>query len=199
NVIFGLADLPDAISITFARAAIMRFANEGLGMRFDSTHGQMLLSAIDVANLPGEQRVGAITIYLDFGMGVTIPDDPPPPDQIINVLRFEIDSRNFSINDVPVGTLDAAPFIEGDRTMVPLRVVGERMGATVGWIESTRTVTISGFGQSLQLPVDSPLPGGMGMPIIVADRTFVPLRYVSETLGAYVRWDAGARVVYVYL
>jgi len=197
TVIFGLEAWPDLISVTFSRRAINRFVAEGLQMRFDTTNGrQMLLSASEVAYLPIEQRAGAITVYLDFGEGIT---DAPPPEDGINVLRFEVGNRNFQINDMHAGTLDAAPFIEGDRVMVPLRVVGERMGATVGWNHGTRTVTISGYGQNFELQVDTPLPGGMGMPLIVADRTFVPIRYVSEMLGAYVRWDAAARAVYVYL
>jgi hypothetical protein len=38
----------------------------------------------------------------------------------------------------------------------------------------------------------------MGMPMIVNDRTFVPLRYVSEILGADIHWDEANRAVYVY-
>lgn len=198
TVILGIQAFPNAISVTFPRAAIERFSREGLQMRFDMSGGQLLLNAADVANLLREQRIGSITVYLRDDVPV-FEDDLPPDDERVNVLRFEIGSRSYTINDMPVGMLDAAPFIEGDRTMVPLRVVGERLGTNVGWVEATRTVTIVGHGHNLQIPVDAPLPGGMGMPIIVADRTFVPLRYVSETLGAYVRWDANARAVYVYL
>ena len=87
------------------------------------------------------------------------------------------------------------PFIKDDRTMVPIRFVAEAMGAEVEWIDETRTVIIEKDGTHLQLQIDVPLPDGMGTPVIVANRTFVPVRYVTEMLGANVRWDDLARAV----
>ena len=96
-------------------------------------------------------------------------------------------------------TLEASPFIDDDdRTMVPLRVIAEALDAEVRWSGSTRTVFITRGGVELRLPIGEPLPGGMGTPVIVNDRTFVPLRYVSEVLGARVRWDGATRSVYLY-
>jgi hypothetical protein len=83
--------------------------------------------------------------------------------------------------------------------MVPIRFVAEAMGADVDWIGATRTVTIDRDDIHLRLAIDVPLPDGMGTPVIVSDRTFVPVRYVSEMLGATVRWDGDARAVYIYL
>jgi hypothetical protein len=39
--------------------------------------------------------------------------------------------------------LDAVPFIQVDRTMVPLRFIAEGFGATVDWNDETRTVMIT--------------------------------------------------------
>ena len=82
--------------------------------------------------------------------------------------------------------------------MVPLRIIAEAMDAAVRWEGGTRTVYITRGGVEVRLPIDVPLPGDMGTPTIVNDRTFVPLRYVSEVLGARVRWDDSTRAVYVY-
>ena len=38
---------------------------------------------------------------------------------------------------------------------------------------------------------------GMGVSVIVDDRTFVPVRYVAEMLGAYVEWDAKNYAAYI--
>jgi len=82
--------------------------------------------------------------------------------------------------------------------MVPLRTVAEALGAQVNWIEATRTVTITGAdGQLLSLQLDAPLPDGMGTPMIVNERTFVPIAYIAQMLGANVRWDEAARAVYI--
>jgi hypothetical protein len=106
-------------------------------------------------------------------------------------LRFVVDSTSFTRNGSSQ-TIDAAPFIEGGRTLVPLRAIAEGLGATVTWNEATRTVGLSLSGRSLNLNI------GQEQSQIVQNRTFVPLRYVSETLGANVVWDGGARAVNIH-
>ncbi|MCL2566002.1 MAG: copper amine oxidase N-terminal domain-containing protein [Defluviitaleaceae bacterium] len=114
-------------------------------------------------------------------------------------LRFVVGSYTYSINGVNVNT-DVAPFIDTayNRTMMPLRLVSEALGAAINWDEATRTVTINQGLTQLTLTVDIPLPGGMGVPVIVNDRTYVPMRYVAEILGADVEWDGTARAIYIF-
>lgn len=50
----------------------------------------------------------------------------------------------------------------------------------------------------MRLVIGEELPNGMGAAVIIDDRTFVPLRYVSEMLGATVRWDSVHSAVYIY-
>jgi len=84
-----------------------------------------------------------------------------------------------------------------NRTMVPIRTVAESMGAQVSWLPATRTVVISQAGTSFSLTIGQELPGGMGVPMIVDGRTFVPVAYVAQMLGLDVRWDAINRAVYI--
>jgi len=112
-------------------------------------------------------------------------------------LRFTIVSNNF-LHDETVQQLEVAPFISQGRTMVPLRIIAESLGAEVDWDNATRTVIISGREETINLIVDVPLPGDMGTPIIVNGFTFVPVRYVSEKLGASVRWGGENNAVYIY-
>jgi|GEM_PF-5621024 len=94
---------------------------------------------------------------------------------------------------------DAVPFIDGaNRTLVPLRAIAEGLGAEVDWDNNTRTVSITRDGQTALVTIDTPLPNGMGTAVIQNDRTFVPIRYVSEVLGTEVRWDESTRAVYIY-
>jgi|GEM_PF-2686421 len=114
-----------------------------------------------------------------------------------HILRFVINQYQFTHNE-QIFTSEAAPFIYHNRTMVPLRIIAEALGADVGWDGDTRIVSISLDGMTLHLAVDETLPDGMGVPIIRQGRTLVPVRFVSETLGAYVRWDRDNLAVYVY-
>lgn len=100
--------------------------------------------------------------------------------------------------------LDPAPFIENGRTLVPLRAIFEVLGATIQWNGETRTVTGRRGPRTVELTVDSDLARVNGAEVrlavpamIRASRTFVPLRFVAEALGAAVDFDGETRTVIV--
>ena len=125
---------------------------------------------------------------------------PPPgdaPEHI--VLRFEIGATAFT-NDGTTQTLEAAPFILNNRTMLPVRAIAEFLGATdVEWHPITREVTFILNGVSFRFAVGHPLPDGMGTPVIVANRTFAPVAFFTDAVGANLRWCNINRAAYIYL
>lgn len=114
------------------------------------------------------------------------------------VIRLTIGEVIFTINGVPQEALDAAPFIDvaANRTMVPLRAVSEGLGATVAWDGDTNTVTIVG-ATTLEVVVGEELAEDMGAAVIVDARTFVPVRFVAESLGATVVWERETETVVI--
>ena len=97
-------------------------------------------------------------------------------------------------------TFDVNPFIEDDRTLVPMRAIFEAVGADVQWDEADRTVHAirekDGEVSLVSLQIDSAAAfvnsaaHTLDVPAkIVDDRTFVPLRFVIESLGEKVEWD----------
>jgi len=128
--------------------------------------------------------------------------DPPtevndPPPAASRVLRFAIGITTYTDNGTN-RTLEAAPFIQNDRTMVPLRVIGEALGAT-NLAHNAGVITFNINGQAFTMTVGEPLPGNMGTPVIVAGRTFVPLAFIINEMGATARWDGSARAAYIYI
>jgi hypothetical protein len=90
---------------------------------------------------------------------------------------------------------DGGLMING-KTFVPLRQVSELLGADVNWVNETRTISIKLDNQSITLKIDSPevTINGKSLtansaPQIKENTTIVPLRLVSEALGANVQWD----------
>lgn len=90
---------------------------------------------------------------------------------------------------------DVSPTIINDRTMVPVRVIGEYLNATVVWDNSTRTATITKGSTTLKLTEGqysytlNGTSNSLDVPItIIGDRTMAPLRVISEALGAGVLW-----------
>ncbi|MCL2456301.1 MAG: copper amine oxidase N-terminal domain-containing protein [Defluviitaleaceae bacterium] len=112
-------------------------------------------------------------------------------------MRFAIGETQFTSRNT-AQTLEAAPFIESGRTMVPLRAIAEGLDAAaiLGWNDGV--VYISRGGADFTLAVGVALPDGMGTPVVVAGRVFVPARYVSEIFGATIRWENSTREVFIY-
>jgi N-acetylmuramoyl-L-alanine amidase len=99
---------------------------------------------------------------------------------------------------------DVPPMLVADRTLVPIRVVSEHLGAVVEWHDSTRTVTIVSGVSRIVLTEGQARATIDGQPIIldvaarlVSNRIMVPIRFVSEALGAQVEWVAAKRQVVV--
>lgn len=99
-------------------------------------------------------------------------------------------------------TFDVPPQIIEGRTLVPLRVIFEAMGATVDWNSETRTVTAVNDDTTIKMTVDSEkmYVGSeeitLDVPaMIIDDRTLVPARAVAEGFGAEVEWDGDNRIV----
>ena len=94
------------------------------------------------------------------------------------------------------------PYIEDDRVLIPLRAVAQGMGKQVEWKASTRQVVVSDGQTKIRLTIGSKTvlvndtPMVTDVPAAIKnDRTYVPLRFVSQCLGARVDWDGVARRV----
>ncbi len=102
---------------------------------------------------------------------------------------------------------DVPPRIVGDRTLVPIRLITESLGWDVEWLAHTRQVLVlrgadSADEEFVLLTIDDPkaLVNGEERsmdvpPIIISDRTMVPIRFVAEAFGSDVGWDGDTRTV----
>lgn len=115
------------------------------------------------------------------------------------------DDVRVYVDEVEIAFPDQKPFINTDnRTMVPVRFVSNALGAEVDWLADSRTVQIKHEGEILLLTVGEKFArrGAERIDIdtsavIIGNRTMVPLRFVSECLGAHVYWNAEKRKVFI--
>ena len=112
-------------------------------------------------------------------------------------LVFTIGASEYFLNGQSK-TNDVAPFIRDGRTLIPVRVVAESLGAEVYWDQDTRTVTVTKDDKTVSLVIDQPLPNAMGTPVILSDRSFVPIRYLAIILECNIFWDNTTRSVTVF-
>lgn len=91
---------------------------------------------------------------------------------------------------------DVDPILISDRTMVPLRVAGEALGATIDWNGSDQSITVTKDNNTILFHLYSTLYYVNGMlaysdvaPLMIQNRTLLPLRVFAESMKADVHWD----------
>ena len=107
-------------------------------------------------------------------------------------------------------TMDTTPIIVEARTLLPVRFAAESLGAQVSWDDRERKVTIRQNAKVVELWIGENMARVNGRahmidpdnpnvkPIVVAPgRTMLPLRFIAESLGYQVDWDAQTREVRV--
>jgi hypothetical protein len=112
------------------------------------------------------------------------------------LISLAIGSTTASVNGKTT-LIDVPPALINNRTMVPIRFVAESMGALVDWSGETKTVKITLDGKELFLGIGQVKPeAGLDVPAQISNnRTLVPIRYVTESLGAAVNWQADTMTV----
>lgn len=93
------------------------------------------------------------------------------------------------------------PFSANSRTFVPLRFVSENLGFKVDWEQSTQTAIVHGRDGEIRVTIGKDTittPNGevkMDVVAFIKDgRTYVPVRFVAETLGFKVDWIPATEV-----
>jgi len=134
-----------------------------------------------------------LVIHVD-GTNSVVPTVPTAPNG--NGIKVMIDGE--------VQSFEQSPVMMNGNTLVPMRAIFERLGAEMKWNATERSVTATKgeikvylklgskealIGQkTIQLPIAAQL---------VSSNTMVPLRFVSEALGAEVKWEAAAQTVVI--
>lgn len=105
------------------------------------------------------------------------------------------------ISDTPL-TLDAPLIMKNNRILVPYRAIAEALGAAVDWDAANQIVTMTAGENTVKLKIGSATALVNGEPVemdvkaeIQSGRTYVPLRFISTSLGASVDWDSETRTV----
>lgn len=121
------------------------------------------------------------------------------------IVRMQIGSTIYTV-DGEQRTMDVAPLIRKDRTFLPARYVAEALGGEVSWDAAARRVTICHRNGIVSLTIGSNWATKNGAPLYIDaapfienDRTMVPVRFISEALGALVDWDQATRTVTISL
>ena len=124
-------------------------------------------------------------------------------DGVVIVEYLWDDAIKIYVNGAQV-TPDTSPVIVNDRTMVPIRVIAEKLGYSVNWFEEYQTVSMQKGNDLVQLSIGSKSLYHNSyniiidaLPMIYESRTYLPVRAVAEAMGCKVDWNASEHAVYI--
>ena len=107
------------------------------------------------------------------------------------------------INGEVIAT-DVSPVVRNGRTLVPIRIVSEKLGATVDYNSKTKGITIKRNNTIIKLTVDNTSATVNGVKKVLDEparaingRTVVPVRFVSESFGITVQYKSGVNEVHI--
>ena len=123
------------------------------------------------------------------------------------VLRVGDPIMQVDVVRTPIDATGAVPVIVQGRTMLPVRAIVEALGGTAAWDAARRAVGVVLGAKTLELIIGRSLATMNGtpvaidpanvlvVPVIVAGRTMLPVRFVAEQLGATVGWAPATQVI----
>lgn len=115
--------------------------------------------------------------------------------QLVTEIKVTIGKNTALMDGRPVA-LEVPPILQNNRTMVPVRFIGEAFGAKFAWDDKSRKVTFTLDDVVIDLFIGkkTALLNGKSIsldtePLIINGRTLVPLRFVGQYMGAEFQWD----------
>lgn len=123
---------------------------------------------------------------------------------MINISTFASENITVMLNGEQL-SFDVSPKVINGRTMVPMRTIFEKLGATVEWDEETQTITSVKGDTTIKLTIGVPnikinqqTPKELDTaPCIAEGRTLVPVRAISEDFHMNVDWDDSTQTVLI--
>ena len=113
------------------------------------------------------------------------------------------------INNQELYTVDKPIIVDG-RTMLPLRAIGEAMGCEVIWVSGTQTANLKNESTIVSMQIgntnitrvkrtnqEQKLLQTDVPPMLINDRTYIPVRAFAEALDAVVGWDGTTNTVMI--
>jgi len=117
------------------------------------------------------------------------------------IIKLQVKNAVAMINADTV-SLDAPPIIKNGRTLVPVRFISEALGAEITWDPVFQIIDIVLGNDTIRLQIGKNFASVNNKkiaidtaPIIDHGRTMVPVRFISEALGAEVVWDNATKTV----
>lgn len=123
-------------------------------------------------------------------------------EEIVITLRIGDPQMTVNGESESIDESGTSPVIMNDRTLVPVRAIIEAAGGSVSWDETAREASLSYNGNTVRLVIDSTTAYFNDTvrtldvaPVILNDRTMLPIRFISESFGFTVGWEQSTQTI----
>ncbi|NDO45677.1 stalk domain-containing protein [Clostridium sp. MD294] len=130
---------------------------------------------------------------------------------IFSLGSVSVYADNISKNDISVevnGTqlkMSHSPQIIENSTLVPLRDISDALNITIEWNENEKTIDVYGINDTYTLEIDNFTVKSKhsntillnAAPTIIDNKTFVPIRFIAESMGADILWNDASKTVLI--
>lgn len=170
--------------------------------RITAIHASKALDVLDVSKDDGASLIQYRYLGSDnqkFSLELVEKREVTPPE------NKDADRIRITYNGIRIEG-DTEPVIENGRMLVPLRLVFEKTGAEVSWDDASKSASCTLDGITVIVTSDSTVASINGeeitldvSPRLVNNRVLVPLRFISEALGATVTWRESTKTAEILL
>ena len=136
-----------------------------------------------------------------FDSAIAVTDTIFPSLNKAKEIKLRIGSNFISV-DGEAKEMDVSPIIRNSRTYIPIRSVVESLGASIEWIDSEKKVVIRSEEAEIVMKINNTsfLINGSNYnndvaPIIVNNRTMLPIRAIAEQLNCEVEWEDATKTI----
>ncbi|WP_051331094.1 copper amine oxidase N-terminal domain-containing protein [Aneurinibacillus terranovensis] len=141
--------------------------------------------------------------HVTTGDEIVVAPTPPTTGDTITVNQTVEITNEITVKlNGKVLTFDQNPVVENGRTLVPLREIFQSLGVKIDWDGKTGTVKAEKGNRNVMVKIGSTTARVNGKIVkldqkaeIINKRTMIPLRFISESFGANVKWDQFNRVI----
>ena len=118
--------------------------------------------------------------------------------------RIALANVSIDGNKITAKAGEVPPLVMNQRTLVPVGLVAQSLGANVSWNGKTEEVTVTKDSKTIVLKINNPTATVNGVkkdlpdkvaPIIVDSRTMVPLAFISNEFNLEIAYDAATNSV----
>ena len=136
-----------------------------------------------------------------YDSAIAVSDTIFPSKYKAEVITFKIGCSTYTVDGNPM-EFDSIPFILNNRTMVPIRFITEALGASVEWLNESKTCIVRSEEAVIRMQINNKTLTIYEKntktldvaPIISYSRTMVPIRAIAEILNCKVDWHRSGKI-----